>query len=93
MPPKITNVRFSAAAPELARGGLLGFISCVVNGSFCVDGIALRRTRDGRRALSFPSRRDRRGREHPILVPIDDETRRAIECQVFEALGAEDGRR
>ena len=64
------------------RAGLLGYLS-VCYGRFVIDGITVRRTESGRLVLSFPERRDAKGRRHPILRPIDDEARRAIEAAVF----------
>ena len=48
-----------------------------------------RRTRDGRLALSFPERRDLAGGSHHYMRPLNDAARRAIEAQVFAALGLE----
>jgi hypothetical protein len=66
--------------------GLLGFASFAL-GPIHLDGVALRRTRDGRLALSVPVRHDRSGRQHAIVRPVDDAARCAIEAQVFAALG------
>ena len=57
------------------------------SGCIRIDGAAIRRTRGGRLVLSFPAKRGRNGREWPFVRPIDDETRRSIEAQVFAALG------
>lgn len=79
-----------ARASDLMRGtGCLGFVSLRV-GQLRLDGLALRRKADGRLALSYPSRRDRRNRDHPYVRPIDEFTRRAIEAEVFAALGLEE---
>jgi DNA-binding cell septation regulator SpoVG len=64
------------------RAGLLGFIS-VLYGAVVIDGITVRRTEQGRLALSFPERRDRHGRRHSVVRPVDDAARRAIEAAVF----------
>jgi DNA-binding cell septation regulator SpoVG len=64
------------------RTGLLGFIS-VFMGDVIVDGITVRKTADGRITLSFPERRDRLGRRHPIVRPVDDAARRAIEKAIL----------
>ncbi len=65
-----------------ARGGLLGYLS-VFYGQLVIDGITVRRTADGRLALSFPERRDGKGRRHSVVRPVDDAARRAIEAAVF----------
>ena len=64
----------------------MGYVRFVVNGRLRFD-VALRRTADGRHALSFPARRDSRGRLRHLAHPVDDATRRDIEAQVFHALG------
>jgi DNA-binding cell septation regulator SpoVG len=66
------------------RAGLLGYLS-VTYGSLVIDGITVRRTAEGRFALSFPERRDGKGRRHPVVRPIDDDARKAIEAAVFGA--------
>ena len=84
--PQITSVRFTPTGVEDQCKGLLGFVTCTV-GDLVLDGITVRRTREGRLTLSFPARRDRSGRDHPYIRPLDDATRREIEAQVFRALG------
>ena len=60
-------------------------------GPFCglLDGITLRRTADGRFALSFPERTDRGGRRHAYIRPINDAARQQIERQVLKGLAAD----
>lgn len=83
----VTDVRCVAGSAEDAASGLLGWVSCTLNGVIRLEGIALRRTRDGRHALSFPARRDGTGQDHPYIRPLGDAARREIERQVFAALG------
>ena len=66
------------------RSGLLGFVS-VFYGDLVLDGITVRRTAEGRLTLSFPQRRDGRGRSHPLFRPIDDAARVRIEKAIFDA--------
>jgi len=82
----VSDVRFTQSGPDKASGGLLGWVSFTVGG-LRLDGIAVRRTADGRFALSFPARRDAAGRQHPYVLPLDDATRRDLEHQVFAAIG------
>jgi hypothetical protein len=86
----ISEIKFSSAPLGLVGEGLLGWIECTVNGSLRIEGLALRRTADGRTTLSFPARRDSRGQQHFYLKPIDDSARRDVERQIFAALGLED---
>ena len=85
----ISRVTFKAADPEDRAVGLVGWVTCKLNDALVVDGIAVRRTRDGRPTISFPARHDDTGRKHYVLKPVDEVTRRAIERQVLEALGIE----
>jgi DNA-binding cell septation regulator SpoVG len=71
------------------RDGLLGFISVFV-GDLIVDGLTLRRTANGRLALSFPQRQSRSGQRHAIVRPVDDAARRSIEREILGQLGQRD---
>ncbi len=82
----VSSVQFTPASTRDVQKGLLGFVSLVIDGCLRLDGIALRSTLDGKRALSFPARRDRQGRDHPIMRPIDSPSRLAIEKQIFQQL-------
>ena len=53
------------------RDGLLGWLSLRI-GNLLLDGVALRRTSRGDLTLSWPARRDRGGRDHPVVWPVDD---------------------
>jgi DNA-binding cell septation regulator SpoVG len=66
------------------RSGLLGYVS-VFYGDLVLDGITVRRTSEGRMTLSFPQRRDGRGRSHPLFRPVDDAARLRIERAIFDA--------
>jgi hypothetical protein len=86
---KITDVCFNAAPPEDVEGGLLGWVNFTLNSSLRVGGIAVRRTLDGRHVLSFPMRKDRKGRACFLLRPLNDVSRREVEGRVLGALGLE----
>ena len=83
----ISSVRLTPARERDIQSGLLGYVTCVINGVIRLDGIALRQTRDGRPTLSYPSRSDAGGQRHPFVRPITDAARRELEAQVFGALG------
>lgn len=72
------------------REGLLGWTSIQL-GSFIVDNIALRRTSRGRFTLSFPTRTSKSGVKHSIVRPLDDESRVAVEKEIFAQLGQREG--
>ena len=84
--PRVSLQAFSSARPREQRTGLLGWVVLEVDGLIVVERIALRRTREGRLALSFPAPKDRRGRRYPLVRPLNDAARRAIESHVFVAL-------
>jgi DNA-binding cell septation regulator SpoVG len=86
-PLRVTDVRLSAL--EAPAGGLLGYASCTLGGAIRIDGIAVRRTADGRLTLSFPARRDSIGRPHAYVRPLSDSARRDFEHQIFSALALE----
>jgi len=87
VPVRIDHVQLRAASKEDQSNGLTGWVSFTVSGALRVQGVALRRTRGGRRVLSFPARRDRNGHQHDFLRPLHDAARQAIERQVLAALG------
>ena len=83
----VTSVGIVAAPDHLERTGLVGWITIAINDGLMIDGIALRRLRSGELALSYPARKDGSGKSHPIVRPLNEDVRRAIEAQVFEQLG------
>ena len=82
----ITDIRFSTATTEDRRRGLLGYVSVVIGNLLRLDGITVRRSRAGRIILSFPERRDRLGRGHPFMRPIDALARQEIEQRVLHQI-------
>ena len=83
----ISRIAFVRSNQVESRTGLLGWCSFTLGNLVRVDGVCVRRTRAGRLALSFPSRRDRAGNDHPYIRPIDDATRRQLEATILSALG------
>lgn len=83
---QLTDVRFRAAHEDDVRFGLLGWVSFDIGGGLRVSGITVRRTADGRTALSFPGKLDRRGELRPYMRPVSRDSRAAIEAQVFAAI-------
>lgn len=82
----ISDVVLTQAPARDEKTGLIGWVSCTVGGTLRVDGIALRRTLGGDSRLAFPCRKDRAGRKHYVVRPLDETTRIAIERQVLAAL-------
>ena len=85
----ITHVRFSQGDEEQLRTGLMGWITCTLNGTVILDGIALRRSREGHRYLAFPARKGSSGNLHHYVRPSHADARQEIERQIFSALGLE----
>lgn len=81
----VTGVSFVAACPALELKGLLGWASVRFNVALQINGVTVRRTRDGHLALSFPVRVDGRSRSRPI-VQLDNNARGEIERQVLGEL-------
>lgn len=84
----VALVGYRAAAATQADPGLLGLASLVMSGALLVEGVAVRRTREGRLYLAFPSRVLRNGDRRHVVRPVDAEARRLIEEQVFAQLRA-----
>lgn len=87
----INELTATVAGPQDRKSGLLAWLRFRLDDLVVIDGVSLRRTRDGRLVLSFPIRHDSQGRQHPIVRPVDDVARRALESEVLEALGLNPG--
>jgi DNA-binding cell septation regulator SpoVG len=85
----VSSVRLVRAHRDPVNSTLLGWVSFRLGGEVKVDGVALHRSQAGRYSLAFPERTDRQGGRHAVICPITDSARRAIEQQVFAALGLE----
>jgi DNA-binding cell septation regulator SpoVG len=83
---EVTEARFSAAPGRDRATGLMGWLSIVINNSIKIDGLTLRRNRDGRLYVGFPRRR---GSEHYLVHPISDHARREVQHQILEAIAGE----
>jgi hypothetical protein len=87
----LTDVQFTAGTKQEVAAGLVGYLAATLNGALRLDGITLRRTADGRSAISFPGRRDGQGRQRFYIRPLSDPARLELEHQIFEALGIKEG--
>jgi len=81
----VSSMHFTPAKPKLAGTGLLGWVTCTVNSTFQLGGIALRRTLDGRIVLSFPERICF-GRRHRYVRLLADDDRQNLEEQILAEL-------
>lgn len=64
----------------------MGWVSFATPDGLLVDGLALRRSLEGRPVFAWPARRDRVGRDHHVVRPLDDAARVAIEQQLLAQL-------
>jgi len=83
---RITDLRFTPAPRWWQDKGLLGWASGVLENRLDVGGIGVRRARDGAYTLTFPGEKDRNGRVHHHLWPVDQESRLELEAQVIGEL-------
>jgi DNA-binding cell septation regulator SpoVG len=86
---RVTWTSFRAAPRLDAAQGLLGFASIRIDDAIAIHQIAVRRTREGRLALSFPAPVGDDGQRRPIVHPATAELHREVERQVFETLRAQ----
>lgn len=84
--PEVRLRTWVKASEAEIRTGLCGYLSAVY-GALVLDGIVLRKTADGRYALSFPARTDRSGKRHSYIRPVDNEARETIERELLWQLG------
>lgn len=83
---RISNVRVTRASGHDQDTGLLGYVTCVVNGALCLDGLTLRRSICGELSVSFPARRDQWGARHAYIQPMDEKTQRDLQEQILAAI-------
>ncbi len=88
-PLQVTSVALIPAPDSDTHRGLLGYVTCVINDTLMLDGIVLRRTVDDQLTLSYPTRRDRSGRQHPVIRPLNEEARLHLEREIITALRLE----
>lgn len=79
----VTDVRFVPAKPDLRATGMRGWASCIVDGKWRFDSMSVRRGRDGRYRVAFPTRTDANGVEHALYLPTERATTDAIEDAVL----------
>jgi hypothetical protein len=83
--PHIGEIRFHRADQAHGETGILGWITVQLD-SAQVDGVTLRRTREGELTLSFPERRDRTGHRYPTVRPLGRAERHEIEAPLLARL-------
>ena len=81
----VTDIRFAPANAALQSRGLLGWVICSY-GDLELRCLQVRRTAEGKCAIAFPHQRDAHGTKHPVVRPLDQAARDAIEAQVLGEL-------
>ena len=79
----VTEVRIRLAETS---GNLVGWASCVVNGSLFLNNIRIVRREDGTIALSYPAVQSRSGAKHFVFNPINREAKQALDEAILSRL-------
>lgn len=79
-----SDIYFTRASAALCAKGLIGWVAATL-GDLRLDGIQVRRARDGHHYLSWPQRRWRGGQSH-IVYPRDDAARVHLEREIIGEL-------
>ena len=87
-PASITNVVFTPSRLADREGGLLGWVECSFGDWLRLDGIAVRKTADGRFTLAYPARKSGGGTKHHFFRPANDRARRELEVAILGQLRA-----
>lgn len=81
----VTKIAFTPAPAELRMSGLLGFIRLDLNRAMVVDGLAVRRSRQGTLVLTWPERRGTGGR-HRLVRPLHAHDRESLDRAILDEL-------
>lgn len=78
-------LRFQPAPALDVRNGLIGWVTIELD-SLAIEDVQVRRGRDGRIYLAFPTRLGKHGDRRPLVRPLSNDARIEIERQVIDAL-------
>ena len=77
-------IRFTDSSPSERRDGLLAYVHVAFD-AFTADSITVRKTRDARLVVSYPSRPSKHSKKgHPIFLPTDPAVRKALEKEILD---------
>ena len=68
---------------EKADDGLVAFASCVLDGKFFLNGVAIYKKMTKGYRITFPKRRDSKGNAKDIFVPINSDAYNSIAVRVI----------
>ena len=88
---EVTEVRIRLA--EEADTNLIGWASCIVNGSLFLNNIKILRREGGEICLSYPAVKSKSGAKHFVFNPINRETKQALDEAVLGKLRMQVGGR
>ena len=80
----VSEVRIRLA--EETEGKLVGWASCVVNGSLFLNNIKLLRCDNGSIGLSYPAVKSKSGAKHFVFNPINQDTKQALDEAILGKL-------
>ena len=86
---RLSQITVIEAPPADRAHGLIGYVSCIMNDAIHIDGVALRKTREGEYSVSFPKKPGRSGDQHFYFKPINEAMRQEFLRQVLAAQGLE----
>lgn len=89
MPQVLEITEVSIRLAEGSDSNLVGWASCVVNGSLFLNNIKILRREDGEVVLTYPAAKSRSGAKHFVFNPINRETKRALDEAILGKLGVE----
>ena len=80
------KIRLYAGESEV----FLGWASCLLNGGLFLNDMEIRRSREGRLYVRFPTQPSRSGVRHHHFCPVNRETRAVLEEAILGKISAED---
>ena len=81
---KVSEVKIRLV--DQSEDGLIGWASCVVNGSLFLNNIAIRKSREGKVILTFPAMRSKGDSKYFFFNPISHEAARVLEEAIIDKL-------
>lgn len=81
----ITDLAFTPAPGSLRATGLLGWARIVLNNTVVIDGLTIRRTRQGTTVVSWPEPHQR-GTARRVVHPCDEGARVFLQREVLDLL-------
>ena len=81
----ITDLAFTPAPGSLRATGLIGWVRIVLNDTVVIDGMTIRRTRQGTTVVSWPEPHNR-GAARRVVRPRDEGARAFLEREILSVL-------